>query len=123
MKELGHTHWCIPDLYMRSEMVGSVPSHESISFVNTGKRDASVTLTLIFENEIEQKVISPVRIPPFKSIHLRMDKLEEWDYEVPRNEPYAVIIESTERVVVAYARLNWIDGHMQSFAILAYGQD
>ena len=123
MKELGYTYWCIPDLYMRDEIVGTVPSHESISFVNTGKVDAIVTLNLIFEHDIEQKVISPVRIPPFKSIHLRMDQLEKWDYEVPRNEPYALIIESTKKIVVEYARLNWIEGHMQSFAILAYGQD
>jgi hypothetical protein len=123
MQEFGHTKWCIPDLYMRSEVVGTMPSHESISFVNTGTRDAKVTVTLMYENKIEQKVISPLVVPPFKSIHLRMDQLEEWDYEVPRNEPYGAIIESTERIVVEYARLNWIDGHMQSFAILAYGQD
>ena len=123
MKAMGHKTWCIPDMYMKDEIVGDIPSHESISFINTGKYEAIVTITCVFENTGKKIVIAPVVIPPFESIHLRMDDLVFWTLEIPRNVPYATVIESTRKVVVEYARLNWLHGRMQSFAVMAYGED
>jgi hypothetical protein len=124
MKELGHTFWVIPDMYMKSDaQSGKVPSHESVSIFNSGEVTALVTVTLVYGTTGDSRELSPFDVSPFQSMQLRMDKLEKWGVEVPRNSPYSAIIKSSRKVVVEYARLNWIDGLYQSFGLIPYGED
>lgn len=124
MKHLGHTFWVIPDMYMKSDtMPGKVPSHESVSLFNSGEIPVSVTVTLVFGASGSSEKLPGFAVQPLQSMQLRMDMLQEYGIEVPRNSPYSVIIESTRKIVVEYARLNWIDGFYQSFGLIPYGED
>lgn len=118
-KGMGHKKWCIPDLYMKEAGDKPTPSHESITLLNTGERFATVDVVLIFDGD-EKKEIKGMKIKGQSAVHLRMDQLEKWEIEISRSRCYSAIITSTENIVVEYARLNWIDGAAQSFAILAY---
>lgn len=125
MKQLGHTYWVIPDMYMKSDPVvnGKVPSHESLSLFNSGDESVSVTIILVFGLTGASKELPSFDVPPLQSTQLRMDQLSEWGVEIPRDSPYSGIIKSTKKIVVEYARLNWIDGFYQSFGLIPYGED
>jgi len=124
MKHLGHTNWVIPDLYMVKDSVeGVVPSHESVSIVNTGEISVIVRVKLLFKHAPNTVELPDFEVLPVQAMQLRMDKLGELGVTIPRNDPYSMIIHSSEKVVVEYARLNWIDGLYQSFGLIPYGED
>ncbi len=120
---MGHKKWCIPDMFMKEPTNKDVPSHESISFINTGEEDATVEITAVFEDDRKPIIIRDVVVEPMKSLHFRMDKLDKWNISIPTETPYSVFINSNQNVVVEYARLNWIEGKMQSFGTMAYYED
>ena len=120
MKSLGHTYWVIPDMYMKSgSPEGKVPSHESVSILNTGEEAVSVQVTLLLG---EPKELPAFKVEPCESMQLRMDQLGPSGIEIPRDRPYSAIITAGKPVVVEYARLNWIDGYYQSFGLIPYGE-
>lgn len=124
---LGHRKWCIPDMYMvENDPNRDTPSHETVCFFNGGENTANVAITLYFEEDEEENYGErniKLEIAPHSSTHFRMDKYEVQGYAIPRNTSYSAIINSTENIVVEYARLNWIDGLMQSFAIIPYYEE
>lgn len=120
---MGHKKWCIPDLYMKEPGEMPTPSHESITILNTGEKQSEVTVYLIFDNGDEPVTIEHILIAPMSAKHLRMDQLEEWKIKIPTSTCYSAILKSTENIVVEYARLNWIDGAVQSFAVMPYFED
>lgn len=117
---MGHKQWCFPDMYCKPAYLDSAPSHESICFANNGDREAVICITAVFEDEKEPIVLDGIRVKPMRSLHLRMDQLEQWGQQIPTDTPYSVFVESTERVVAGYGRLNWIERRMQSFGMIGY---
>ena len=117
---LGHKTWCIPDLYMKEPGNMPTPSHESITLLNKGSSTAEVTMDLLFDHGRPSEKLEGIQIEPMQAKHLRMDHLEEWGLQIPRSVCYSAIIHSSEKIVVEYARLNWIDGAAQSFAVIPY---
>lgn len=122
-KGMGHKKWCIPDLYMKEPGNMPTPSHESITLFNTGDTAAEVVMDLIFDNGDAPAKLEGIRVEPKRAKHLRMDQLEEFQLKVPTSTCYSAIITSSENIVVEYARLNWIDGAAQSFAVMPYYED
>lgn len=122
-KAIGHKKWCIPDMHLTANGTAPTPAHECISFVNTGKQDALVTMTLLFADERDPIVLENIVVVPMKSVRLRTDQLEAWNVEIPVYTPYSAVIESTEKIVVDYSRLNWIDGFAQSFGGISYYEE
>lgn len=122
-KGMGHKSWCIPDLYMKEPGNMPTPSHESITLLNTGDRTAEVTMELLFEPGEEPVILQGIFVEPKSARHIRMDHLEEWGLSVPTSRCYSAILKSSERIVVEYARFNWIDGAAQSFAVIPYYED
>lgn len=120
---MGHKKWCIPDLYMKEPGEMPTPSHESITILNTGEKQSEVMVYLIFDNGDDPVIMEHILIAPMSAKHLRMDQLEEWKIKIPTSTCYSAILKSTENVVVEYARLNWIDGAVQSFAVMPYFED
>lgn len=122
-KGMGHKSWCIPDLYMKEPGNMPTPSHESITLLNTGDRTSEVTMELLFEPGEEPVILQGILVEPRSARHIRMDHLEEWCLSVPTSRCYSAILKSSERIVVEYARFNWIDGAAQSFAVIPYYED
>lgn len=96
------------------------PSHESITLLNTGNRTAEVVIDLLFDDGRHSEKLEGIQVGPAGTKHLRMDQLEEWGIQIPTSVCYSAIITSSEKIVVEYARFNWIDGAAQSFAVIPY---
>lgn len=120
---MGHRKWCIPDLYMKEPGDMPTPSHESITLLNAGEQTAEAEMILIFDDREDNVVLDHIRINPMSAVHVRMDQLEKWGVVIPTSVCYSALIKSTEKIVVEYARFNWIDGAAQSFAVIPYYED
>lgn len=120
---IGHKRWCLPDMYLKVPYLSAAPSHESISMANFGQTAAEARVTAIFGDGRQPMVIEGVKVESMRSIRLRMDQLEQYGCNIPRDTPYSVLVESSEKIVVGYGRLNWIEGHMQSFGGVGYFED
>lgn len=120
---VGHKVWCLPDLYLKEPFLPSAPSHESVSVANFGAEDAFITVTIIFEDDTPPLIVKDVQVKAMRSARIRTDEIGEEKRAVPVDTPYSMLIKSTQPIVVGYGRLNWIEGHMQSFGIVAYHEN
>ena len=106
MKAYGKKVWLIPDAFLGSESANDLKTHEAVCVINTSASDAEIDLTLLFEDR------DPVR--GFRAVcgaerthHIRLDKLHDENGEgIPYDTPYAILLESSEPVVVQYSRLD-----------------
>lgn len=120
----GHKNWCIPDMYMVNDAADKeTPSHETVCFFNGNENTAKVDIRLYFEGETGCREIRGIEVKSFSSMHFRMDEYEDGGFSIPRCTPYSMVITSDTGIVAEYARLNWIDGEMQSFAVMPYYED
>lgn len=106
MKPYGKKVWLIPDAFLGSESANDLTTHEAVCVINTSDRDAKIALTLLFEDR------DP--IAGFRSVcgaarthHIRLDKIrDENGNGIPYDTPYAILVESSEPIVVQYSRLD-----------------
>ena len=115
----GKKTWLIPDGFLHSKSNGQ-PSHESICVINTGIEDAKIDITLFFEEQSELggfEYICPAR----KTKHIRMDKLKNKNGDpVPKDTPYAMLVQSNNPIVVQYSRLDTSQCEMALMTTIAY---
>jgi hypothetical protein len=103
--EYGKKLWFFGDGYWDSHSNGYFPSHESVCVLNTSDRDATVTMTLYFE-DAEPMTGFTALCGARRTHHVRMDKLRNAEGKpVPQDKPYAIRLESDVPVVVQYSRL------------------
>ena len=122
MKTYGKTTWLIPDCFLDPVSNGQV-SHEAICVLNTSPTDAEIKLTLFFEDRDCDTTFSS-HCPSMRTHHIRMDKLKNpAGEEVPRNVPYAMLVESNTPIVVQYSRLDTAQAEMALMTTMAYGID
>lgn len=117
----GHKFWCVPDLYLKNNGERSTPSHESITLLNLGEATADIEMILLFSDK--EIVLNNIQLISKKRMQIRTDELEKWDVVIPREVGFSVVIKSNVNIIAEYARLNWIDGYAQSFAIIPYYED
>lgn len=79
-------------------------SHETCCMLNTGHADATVTLTLYFEDR-EPAGPYTVTVPAQRTVHLRFNDLKE-PAPVPRGVGFATVIDSDHPLVVQHTRLD-----------------
>lgn len=98
--------WYIPDCYWPKEDHGKYVSHEAICFLNTGTKDAEVSICLYFEDrDPMEKII--ITIPAKRTLHCRMDQLRDNEGNtIPRGVPYAAEVSSEANLTVQYSRLD-----------------
>jgi hypothetical protein len=104
---VGRKRWAIAEGYIPGESHGPEPemeSHEAACFLNATDADAHVTITVFFE---DREPVGPYRItvPARRTLHLRFNNLTEPE-SIPRDTPYASLIESDVPVVVQHTRLD-----------------
>ncbi len=120
MKEYGKKVWLIPDTFLNSVSKNDQLSHEAICVINTTDRDAEIKLTLFFE---DRDVITDFSsaCPARRTHHIRMDKLRGKNGNmIPRDTPYAVLVESSTPIVVQYSRLDTSRAEMALMTTIAY---
>lgn len=119
-KAYGKKTWLIPDCYLNSVSKNSSLSHEAICVINTSCNDAHIELTLYFENREKLQGFSAV-CGAGKTNHIRMDKIvSEKGEHVPKDTPYAALIESDTEIVVQYSRLDSSQAELALMTTIAY---
>ena len=115
----GHKTWLIPDCYYESKS-NHQPSHESVCVLNTGEKDAVITMTLYFEDR-EPMPGFVSHCAARRTHHIRMDKIVSQSGErVPMDVPYAILAESSVEVAAQYSRLSTSQAEMALMTTIAY---
>lgn len=116
----GSRHWLIPDGYLPEKSTGDQVSHESVCVLNTGSQDATIHLTLYFEDR-EPMEGFVARCGARRTHHIRLDRiLDASGRPVPRGVPYAVAVESDVPVVVQHSRLDTSQEALALFTTMAF---
>lgn len=120
MKAYGKKTWLIPDTFLNSVSRNDSVSHEAICVINTGDTDAEIALTLFFEDR-DPRTDFHAFCAAGRTHHIRMDKmLSDGGQPIPRDTPYAVLIESSAPIVVQYSRLDTSHAEMALMTTIAY---
>ena len=120
MKAYGKKTWLVPDTYLNSISKNNQISHESVCVLNTSDADAKIKLTLFFEDRD--------KIDDFESFcgagrthHIRLDRIRSKSGKpIPRDVPYAILLESDVEVVVQYTRLDTSAAEMALMTTMGY---
>lgn len=116
----GKKTWLIPDCFLNSVSKNESISHEAICVINTTDNDANIKITLFFEDRECDESFSAF-CGSKKTHHIRMDKLKKENGEmIPRDTPYAALIESDVNIVVQYSRLDTSQVEMALMTTIAY---
>ncbi|HTU27299.1 MAG TPA: sensory rhodopsin transducer [Pirellulales bacterium] len=107
MRTIGRLNWALAEGYIPGESHGPEPamtSHETLCFLNAGKEDAHVTITLFFA---DRPPVGPYRVtvPAERTRHVRINNLND-PQPVPRDTDFASLIEADKAVVVQQTRLD-----------------
>lgn len=118
---IGTTTWVIGDGWIPDRSNGPAPeltSHESASILNTGDRDASVTITVYFS---DREPVGPYRVtvPARRTSHVKFNDLTDPE-PVPLATEYSAVIESDRPVVVQHTRLDSRQAENAVFSTVAF---
>lgn len=114
---IGRTRWAIGEGYIPGWSHGPEPqmtSHDTACLLNTAEEDARVTITVYFT---DREPAGPYRVsvPARRTAHVRFNDLTDPE-PIPRETPYASVIESSVPIVVQYTRL---DSRQEANALLS----
>ena len=104
---IGRTRWAIAEGYLPAWSHGPAPqleSHEACCILNAGDAPAQVRVTVYFE---DREPVGPYRftVEPRRTKHLRFNDFADPE-PIPKDTPYASVIESDVPVVVQHTRLD-----------------
>lgn len=116
----GSNVWFVPDAYYPTISNGHFPSHEAICVLNPGDRDAEIDIILYFEDRDKMTGFKAVCMGE-RTNHIRMDKLTDVNGNaVPKGVPYAMMIASSEKIIVQYSRMDTTQAEMALMTTMAY---
>lgn len=119
-KAYGKKVWLIPDAFLHSVSKNENVSHEAICVLNTSDLDATINLTLYFEDREKITDFSSF-CGAGKTHHIRLDKIRSPKGEgIPYDVPYAILVESNVEIVVQYSRLDTSAVEMALMTTIAY---
>lgn len=96
----------IADGYMSDTAKGDFVSHEAVCVLNVSGETAHIDLTIYFEDEAPLKGLHAV-CENERTNHIRLDKIvNDEGKKIPRNKPYAILVESDRPIVVQCSRLD-----------------
>jgi len=122
MKAYGKKTWLIPDCFLALDSKGQL-SHEAICVVNTSDVDAVIDLTLFYEDRAAVKGFKS-QCGAEMTHHIRLDKMRNDEGKlIPRDVPYAILVESNTPIVVQYSRLDTSAAEMALMTTIAYSED
>jgi hypothetical protein len=120
---LGRKLWAIAEGYIPGWSNGPEPemtSHETICMLNTSDRDARVTVRVYFA---DRDPAGPYRllVPARRTRHVRFNELDDPE-PIPRETPYASVIESDVPIVVQHTRLDSRQAENALLSTIAYAE-
>ncbi len=123
-KALGKKVWLVPDCYYPELSVeGPYISHEAICVLNTGDEDATIKLTLYFEDGDPDCGFTAF-CGAKRTHHVRLDQILSADgRHIQKGRPYALLVESNVPVVCQYSRLDTTQPQMSLTTTIAHAID
>ncbi|HEY8743681.1 MAG TPA: sensory rhodopsin transducer [Chloroflexota bacterium] len=123
MVSAGHKVWYIPDGYLPpASYPGSLVSHEAVCVLNTGSKEATVRLTIYFEDREPLRDLTNT-IPAERTLHIRLDKPEHTGgHQLPAGVPYAIRVESDVPIIVQHSRLDATQPALALFTTMGFPQ-
>ena len=123
MKAAGKKTWYIPDAYNPSSGQGEAwESHDCVSILNVGELDANIRLAFYFEDRKPEENIALI-VPAKHCKHVQMNRPELLGgYFVPRDEPYAIMVESNVNIIVQYSRLDVTQPNLALMTAIPYSE-
>ncbi|HYH18462.1 MAG TPA: sensory rhodopsin transducer [Azospirillum sp.] len=118
---IGRTRWAIAEGYIPGWSHGPAPemeSHETVCILNAGDEDAQVRITVFFEDR-EPAGPYVFTIPARRTRHLRFNEMTVPE-PVPRETPFASLIESDRPIVVQHTRLDSRQAENALLSTIAY---
>lgn len=116
----GKNTWMIADGYMSDTSKGELVSHEAICVLNLSGKDANINISIFFEDREPIRNIKAV-CKNERTNHIRLDKVKLDDGTIiPRNTPYAVLVESDTPVVIQASRLDVTQPEYALMTTIAY---
>ena len=117
---IGKQNWLIPDCELPPEGEGVMKGHESVIVVNDNDKPAKIKVTLFFTDkecyEGIEWIVEPRRVRCF-----RMNVVDDMSgYVVPLETQYAMKLESTQKIVVQYGRLDNRQVNLAYYTTMAY---
>lgn len=120
---LGKKTWLIADGYMSDTVKGDYVSHEAVCVLNLSGETAHVELTLYFEDAEPMRGVY-AECANERTNHIRLDKIITADGKtIPRNTPYAILVESDRPIVVQCSRLDVSQPEYALMTTMAYGEN
>ncbi|RPE76908.1 sensory rhodopsin transducer [Vulcaniibacterium tengchongense] len=118
---IGRKRWAIAEGYIPGWSHGPAPeleSHETCCILNAGDAPAQVRITVYFEDR-EPAGPYRVEVPPRRTLHLRFNELRDPE-PIPKETPYASVIESDVPIVVQHTRLDSRQAENALMSTIAY---
>ena len=124
MDAIGRKRWAIAEGYIPGQSHGPAPeleSPEACCLLNAGDAPAQVTLTVFFT---DREPAGPYRVTvePRRTLHLRFNSLEDPE-PIPKDTPYASVIESDVPIVVQHTRLDSRQAENALMTTIAFAAD
>lgn len=119
-KTIGKQIWIIPDGFLPEKSNGDFVSHEAVCVLNTGDKDAKISLTIYFEDrEPMDKFFAACGAR--RTNHIRLDKIVDSEgNKIPVGVPYAIKVESDAPIVVQHSRMDTTQAEMTLMTTIAY---
>jgi len=123
MDAIGRMRWAIAEGYIPSESKfadRARVSHETACILNTGDRDANVTITIYFA---DREPVGPylVTVAARRTLHLRFNDLTD-PRPVPRDTDFASVLQSDVPIVVQHTRLDSRSAEIALLSTVAYAE-
>ena len=120
MSVVGKKNWIIPDCELPPEGEGELKGHESVVIVNDTNKPAKIKVKLYFVDKEPYEGITWV-VEPKKVRCFRMNNVEHMcGFVVPLETQYAMKLESSQKIVVQYGRLDNRQTNLAYYPTLAY---
>lgn len=103
----GKKEWVISDGFMNATSSGDFVSHEAVCVLNLSGQTANVAITIYFEDREPMKGFTAT---------CENDRGEK----IPREVPYAIVVESDVPIVVQHTRMDVSQAEMALMTTLAY---
>lgn len=102
---IGARAWAIAAGYIPSASSEDGREHEAASMLNATGDHADVEITVFFA---DRDPAGPYRlqVPALRTVHMRFNDLDDPE-PIPRDTPYAAVIESDTPIVVQHLRPDW----------------
>lgn len=117
---IGKNTWLIPDGYMSDTVKGEFVSHEAVCVLNLSGETAHVSITIYFEDAEPLRGFTAV-CENERTNHIRLDKaVNDKGQTIPRNTPYAILVESDQPIVAQCSRLDVSQPEYALMTTIAY---